>query len=201
MFFHFTRSPADPFIPAHEKTPGERCSFLWGSSGGGRIRTDDLEVMSLASYQAAPPRVIVRCVRNRKKLVSCLRRVNYIGHRRLRKGTDRLYFPQVRRFSRYFPEKPAEVDSGSSGAEGDSRGRRLYGMIACGANLGSNPSIFRGNDRFLKIKESPQASYSHRVVGVARDMSTLFARRSFYRQYLRDQIAGLKRPISIRRNV
>ncbi len=27
-------------------------------SGGGRIRTDDLEVMSLASYLAAPPRVI-----------------------------------------------------------------------------------------------------------------------------------------------
>jgi hypothetical protein len=26
-------------------------------SGGGRIRTDDLEVMSLASYLAAPPRV------------------------------------------------------------------------------------------------------------------------------------------------
>ena len=25
-------------------------------SGGGRIRTDDLEVMSLASYLAAPPR-------------------------------------------------------------------------------------------------------------------------------------------------
>ncbi len=28
-------------------------------SGGGRIRTDDLEVMSLASYLAAPPRVRV----------------------------------------------------------------------------------------------------------------------------------------------
>ena len=28
-------------------------------SGGGRIRTDDLEVMSLASYRAAPPRVIL----------------------------------------------------------------------------------------------------------------------------------------------
>ena len=26
-------------------------------NGGGRIRTDDLEVMSLASYLAAPPRV------------------------------------------------------------------------------------------------------------------------------------------------
>ena len=28
-------------------------------SGGGRIRTDDLEVMSLASYRAAPPRVSI----------------------------------------------------------------------------------------------------------------------------------------------
>ena len=29
------------------------------ASSGGRIRTDDLEVMSLASYRAAPPRAIV----------------------------------------------------------------------------------------------------------------------------------------------
>ena len=34
--------------------------FVRRPSGGGRIRTDDLEVMSLASYRAAPPRVI-RC--------------------------------------------------------------------------------------------------------------------------------------------
>ena len=40
---------------------GRVISLPWGifvrrPSGGGRIRTDDLEVMSLASYRAAPPR-------------------------------------------------------------------------------------------------------------------------------------------------
>ena len=43
---------------AQEKTPGSRISRLRGSSGAGRIRTCDLEVMSLASYRAAPPRVV-----------------------------------------------------------------------------------------------------------------------------------------------
>ena len=33
---------------------------VFRKSGGGRIRTCDLEVMSLASYRAAPPRVIGR---------------------------------------------------------------------------------------------------------------------------------------------
>ena len=44
------------FRRAQEKTPGSRISRLRGLSGGDRIRTCDLEVMSLASYRAAPPR-------------------------------------------------------------------------------------------------------------------------------------------------
>ncbi len=43
---------------AQKKTPRSRISLPWGFSGAGRIRTCDLEVMSLASYRAAPPRVI-----------------------------------------------------------------------------------------------------------------------------------------------
>ena len=43
---------------AQKKTPRSRISLPWGSSGADRIRTCDLEVMSLASYRAAPPRVI-----------------------------------------------------------------------------------------------------------------------------------------------
>jgi hypothetical protein len=38
---------------AQQKTPQRA---LGGKSGGDRIRTCDLEVMSLASYRAAPPR-------------------------------------------------------------------------------------------------------------------------------------------------
>jgi hypothetical protein len=40
------------------ENPGVTISRLRGFSGGDRIRTCDLEVMSLASYRAAPPRVI-----------------------------------------------------------------------------------------------------------------------------------------------
>ena len=45
---------------AHEKTPGPlRAIQGFNVSSGDRIRTCDLEVMSLASYRAAPPRVVV----------------------------------------------------------------------------------------------------------------------------------------------
>ncbi len=53
-----SRSKPHSRRPAHEKTPRSRASLPWGSSGGDRIRTCDLEVMSLASYQTAPPRVM-----------------------------------------------------------------------------------------------------------------------------------------------
>ena len=49
-------------IPSHQDGPGKRvflgsCEcFGKHSSSGDRIRTCDLEVMSLASYRAAPPR-------------------------------------------------------------------------------------------------------------------------------------------------
>ena len=46
-------------LSAQEKTPVSRNSLLWGSSGGDRIRTCDLEVMSLASYRTAPPRDVL----------------------------------------------------------------------------------------------------------------------------------------------
>ena len=39
-----------------KKPHGRDLSLPWGSSCGSRIRTDDLEVMSLASYRAAPSR-------------------------------------------------------------------------------------------------------------------------------------------------
>ena len=39
-----------------KKPHGRVVSLPWGSSCGSRIRTDDLEVMSLASYRAAPSR-------------------------------------------------------------------------------------------------------------------------------------------------
>ena len=53
-------------IAAHEKTPALQgftgCCVAKAGDGGDRIRTCDLEVMSLASYRAAPPRVSwVKC--------------------------------------------------------------------------------------------------------------------------------------------
>ena len=43
----------------HEKTPAvDNATTGVLKSGGDRIRTCDLEVMSLASYRAAPPRVV-----------------------------------------------------------------------------------------------------------------------------------------------
>ena len=53
-----TMPRATDLITGETKNPRPRCRDRGiAVSGGGRIRTDDLEVMSLASYLAAPPRV------------------------------------------------------------------------------------------------------------------------------------------------
>lgn len=53
-------------------------SFAKHQNGGDRIRTCDLEVMSLASYRAAPPRV-VSCPRAGERTITLLATMSSVG--------------------------------------------------------------------------------------------------------------------------